>query len=902
MTQVAVPPGAGAAQPEPEPVPEGHVRLTIDGASVIAPKGELVIRAAERIGIAIPRFCDHPLLEPVGACRQCLVEVEMGGRPMPKPQASCTQTVADGMVVKTQLSSPVAEKAQRSNLEFLLLNHPLDCPICDKGGECPLQNQVLANGSAQSRLRDPKRVFTKPIAVSSEILLDRERCVLCQRCTRFSDQIAGDRFIDLLERGSAQQIGINSEEPFQSYFSGNTIQICPVGALTSAAYRFRARPFDLVSTDTVCEHCAGGCALRTDHRAGAVTRRLARTDPQVNEEWNCDKGRFAFAYVREGDRITRPLVRGADGELQPASWTEAMQVAARGLLTARDSGGVGVLTGGRLTVTDAYAYSKFARVALRTNDIDFRARAHSAEEAAFLADRIAGGTPAGTGVTFEALEKATAVLLVALEPEEESAILFLRLRKASRHGVPVFSVAALASRGLAKMAGTLIGAVPGEEPAVLRGLAAENEGSAGVPDAADRNRLGVLLRTPGAVVLVGERAAEIPGLLTAVGGLVDATGAGLAWVPRRAGERGAIEAGALGSLLPGGRPVVDPAARAEVESAWGVTIPDVPGRDTAGILAAVGILDEADEVDGEVGGDGDGDGDAAAAGGAPREGEITVADGEPGRPGLAGLLIGGVEISDLPDPAAALAAVASAGFVVSLEIRVSAVTELADVVFPVAAAAEKSGAYVNWEGRVRPFPAALPQAGMLDEARILDTLGVEMDVDLYTQTPAAAAAEMARLGVWSELGGRPGDGPGIVRRIAGAIGRAVDTVADAARAGADAVLHPDQLVLSSWRMNLDGGRAMDGEPHLAGTAKPDVARLSATEAARRGLVDGELVAVRGPASTITLPLAVSEMVDGAVWVPAHVDGIGTAGRLGAGVGEGVQVESAGTVRTGGRGL
>ena len=475
MTQVATPP-AGAPAPEPEPVPEGHVRLTVDGVSVIAPKGELVIRTAERIGIAIPRFCDHPLLEPVGACRQCLVEVEMGGRPMPKPQASCTQTVAEGMVVKTQLSSPVAEKAQRSNLEFLLLNHPLDCPVCDKGGECPLQNQTLANGSAASRLRDPKRVFVKPIAVSTEILLDRERCVLCQRCTRFSDQIAGDRFIDLLERGSAQQIGINSEEPFQSYFSGNTIQICPVGALTSAGYRFRARPFDLVSTNTVCEHCASGCALRTDHRAGAVTRRLARIDSDVNEEWNCDKGRFGFPYVREPDRLTRPLVRGADGELHEASWTEAMAAAAAGLLAARDSGGVGVLTGGRLTVTDAYAYAKFTRLALRTNDIDFRARAHSAEEAAFLAARVAGSSPHRGGVTYTELEKASAVLLVGLEPEEESPILFLRLRKASRHGVPVYSVSAVLTKGLHKLSGTLIGAVPGAEAEIVSALASDAGG------------------------------------------------------------------------------------------------------------------------------------------------------------------------------------------------------------------------------------------------------------------------------------------------------------------------------------------------------------------------------------------------------------------------------------------
>jgi len=870
MTQVANPPSAAPA-PEPEPVPEGHVRLTIDGISTIAPKGELVIRTAERIGIAIPRFCDHPLLEPVGACRQCLVEVEMGGRPMPKPQAACTQTVADGMVVKSQLSSPVAEQAQRSNLEFLLLNHPLDCPICDKGGECPLQNQVLANGSATSRMHEPKRVFTKPIAVSSEILLDRERCVLCQRCTRFSDQIAGDKFIDLLERGSAQQIGINSAEPFQSYYSGNTIQICPVGALTSAAYRFRARPFDLVSTETVCEHCASGCALRTDHRAGAVTRRLARIDPEVNEEWNCDKGRFAFPYVREGDRITRPMVREPDGALVPTSWTDAMEIAARGLLEARDNGGVGVLTGGRLTVTDAYAYAKFARLALRTNDIDFRARQHSAEEAAFLGARVAAGTPESTGVSYAALEKATAVLLVALEPEEESPILFLRLRKASRQGVAVFSLGALTTRSLEKMAGTLVGAVPGDEPSVVTALASDTLAGTGVPDAEHRNKLGALLRTPGAVVLVGERAAEIPGLLTAVAELTEATGAGLAWVPRRAGERGALDAGAIGNLLPGGRPVSDPAARAEVERAWGASLPATPGRDIAGILAAVGISEPFAEPDNDSEPFAEPDTDSAA-----EDGSGDRALDEPAR-GLAGLLIGGVQISDLPDPAAALAAVASAGFVVSLEIRASAFTELADVVFPVAAAVEKSGAYVNWEGRTRPFAAALPQAGTLDEARILDTLGVEMDVDLFTQTPAAASADMARLGVWT---GDREFAPVAVTEPA------VTVPAAAEQPGAG-------FVLTSWRMNLDGGRGLDGEPHLAGTARPDVARLSATSATALGVRDGDLVSVRGPSSAITLPVAVTEMLDGVVWVPARIDGIGTPGRLGANVADRVQVVAAG---------
>ena len=223
-----------------------------------------------------------------------------------KPQASCTMTVAPGMVVKTQYTSEGADKAQQGVMELLLINHPLDCPVCDKGGECPLQNQAMSNGRSTSRFEDVKRTYPKPINISSQVLLDRERCVLCARCTRFSDQIAGDPFIALVERGALQQVGIYEEQPFESYFSGNTVQICPVGALTGAAYRFRSRPFDLVSTPSVCEHCASGCAQRTDHRRGTVLRRMALNDPAVNEEWNCDKGRWAFAYTSVGDRLELP--------------------------------------------------------------------------------------------------------------------------------------------------------------------------------------------------------------------------------------------------------------------------------------------------------------------------------------------------------------------------------------------------------------------------------------------------------------------------------------------------------------------------------------------------------------------------------------------------------------------
>src|SRR6201985_1952586 len=336
-----MPPAAKTETGGDEVPPPDMVTLTIDGNEISVPKGTLVIRAAELMGIETPRFCDPRLLDPVGACRQCLVEVE-GQR---KPLASCTTVATDDMVVRTQLTSEAADKAQHGVMELLLINHPLDCPMCDKGAECPLKNQQMSNGRADSRFTDVKRTFAKPINISAQVLLDRERCILCARCTRCSEQIAGDPFIDMQERGALQQVGIYANEPFESYFSGNTVQICPVGALTGTAYRFRARPFDLVSSPSVCEHCAGGCSERTDHRRGKVLRRLAGDDPEVNEEWNCDKGRWAFRYANQPDVITTPLIRDADGTLQPASWSHAVAIATRGLEAAR--GRAGVLVGGR---------------------------------------------------------------------------------------------------------------------------------------------------------------------------------------------------------------------------------------------------------------------------------------------------------------------------------------------------------------------------------------------------------------------------------------------------------------------------------------------------------------------------------------------------------------------------
>lgn len=799
-------------------VPEGHVKLVIDGETVIAPKGELLIRTAERLGTVIPRFCDHPLLEPAGACRQCLVEVEMGGRPMPKPQASCTMTVADGMVVKTQLTSPVADKAQQGVMELLLINHPLDCPICDKGGECPLQNQAIAHGRSDSRFHEHKRTFPKPINISTQVLLDRERCVLCQRCTRFSAQIAGDPFIELLERGSQQQIGVAQDKPFQSYFSGNTIQICPVGALTSAAYRFRARPFDLVSAPGVCEHCSSGCAERTDYRRGKVQRKLAGDDPQVNEEWICDKGRFAFRYATTGDRIKRPLVRDAEtGELRESSWTEALQVAAAGLAAARDANGVGVLTGGRLTVEDAYAYSKFARIALRTNDIDFRARPHSAEELEFLSGTTVFTNP-DNGVTFQGIEKAPAALLVAFEPEEEAPIVFLRLRKAARKGTTkVFHLGQFTTPAVEKTFGTLLACVPGAEANALNGL---QEHASDVVE---------LLSKPGAVILVGERAAEIPGGFTAVARLAERTGAKVAWIPRRAGERGALAVGATPNLLPGGRHVANTAARTEVERTWGVeegSIPATPGRDTTAILTA-------------------------------------AANGE-----LSGLVVGGVDPFDLPDPALAEKALAGAGFIVSLELRPSAVTAHADVVLPIAPAVEKAGSYLNWEGRRRDFGATLEGVGSLPDCRVLDTLAVEMDADLFTQTPASAAADLARLGEGTPSGSSLNVAPPL-----------------SGPAGAG------QAVLATWHRLIGNGSLQVDEPHLAGTARPVVAKVAETTAQRFGLESGGYVTVSTDRGAITLPVETDDLPEGVIWLPTNSGDVTVRRTLGAGHGSIVSVSA-----------
>ena len=823
---------------------ENLVKVTIDDVELDVPAGTLVIRAAEQAGIRIPRFCDHPLLEPVAACRQCLVEVGMPDRNtgelrfMPKPQPSCAQTVTPGMVVKTQHTSEVARRAQEGVMEFLLINHPLDCPICDKGGECPLQNQAMSEGRESSRFIDAKRTYRKPLKLTSQILLDRERCILCQRCVRFGKEIAGDPFLDLQGRGGGtaptehhhfmgEQVGsfdtavldyfnpqakdnvkagisgpygqegiigsLNegdlapndrdvSGRAFASYFSGNIIQICPVGALTSNDYRFRARPFDLVSTASVTEHDASGSAIRVDIRRGEVLRRLAGNDPEVNEEWITDKDRFAFKWSGV-QRLNTPFVR-ENGQLVPTSWSDALDRIHRAL-AGLSGDQVGFLPGGRLSFEDAWAWSKFARTVVGSDSIDMRSRSHSEEERSFLAAHVAGS---GLGVTYSQLESAGQVLLVGLEPEDECGAIFLRMRKATRKGkLRVASLAPMTSRGLAKLSGELLRCAPGTEVEV----AAEIREGGEFADLASR--------LDGGVILVGERASRTPGLLSEVVRLAERTHCRIQWVPRRAGERGGVEAGLLPGLLPFGRPLASQEARESL--AWG-EIPAQRGLDATQMLEA-------------------------------------AADGR-----VKALVVGGVDLRDFDDPAAARKALDEVDFLVSLEVRRSEVTDRADVILPVAPPLEKNGTFINWEGRLRPFGQAIASRSQTDRL-VFDALASEFGVDLGLHDLVGLYDQVNPLMQWN--GQREEFVPA--------------TASELVEVG------QGEALLATHKPMLDAGRLQDGASMLAGSARRPVVFASRATVAGLGIDEGEELTLSTQRGSITLPLQFADLPDGVVWVP-----------------------------------
>jgi NADH-quinone oxidoreductase subunit G len=671
------------------PGPE-QVHITVDGRQVEVPNGELLIKAAQDHGTYIPRFCWHDRMKPVGMCRMCLVEVE-GMRGL---QIACATPVYDGMVVDTQNDS--VRKAQDGVLEFLLINHPLDCPVCDRGGECPLQDQTLAFGPGESRYVEEKRHFEKPIPISDLVLLDRERCIQCGRCTRFADEIAGDPLIDFGGRGELTEVITYPDEPFTSYFSGNTVQICPVGALTATPYRFKARPWDLTTSETSCVTCAVQCRAAVQSSSNRLIRLLGVDSDPVNEGWLCDKGRYGYEWVHSDDRVRVPMVR-RQGALVEASWPDALDAAAAGLRKVLDVHGpdaVAVLGGGRGTNEDAYVWARFAKGVLGTDNVD-----------AQLGDGLPADLVLGMPrAKISDCDRAAAIVLLAPDVKEELPVLFLRVRNATVElGVPLIDVASC-DHGLTPYADAVIRHAPGEAHKAVQQLVRALDGDRTGEDAVDRARELVEGREGDVVVILGRTSvAEAPdSVVSGAAAIASRPRTTFLSALRRSNVHGALDLGLAPGFLPG-RVTLD-AGRAHFTEAWG-QVPDRRGLDAAGILQAA--------VDGQLHG-------------------LVLLDADP--------------IDDFPDRRLVRDALANVDFVVALDAFVSESTRNVNVFLPITVWGEKPGTATNLEGRVQRVSQQIsPEGTVMSDWRVAAELALRFGVDFDLETVTEVQDEIARV-------------------------------------------------------------------------------------------------------------------------------------------------------------
>ena len=650
--------------------------IVIDGRTFDADDGELIIAAAERAGVFIPRFCYHPRMKPVGMCRMCLVEVS--GPRGASLQPACFVSVAGGQEIST--ASPAARKAQEGVLEFLLVNHPLDCPVCDKGGECPLQDQAVSHGPGESRFDEEKRHWAKPIAIGPLTLLDRERCIQCARCTRFAEEIAGEPLIDFYSRGDRIEVAVFPERPFTSYFSGNTVQICPVGVLTSVPYRFKSRPWDLEQVESTCTYCSVGCRIAVQSSAGSLVRYLGIDSEPVNHSWLCDRGRYGFEACSSPDRLTSPLLR-RDGELVPIGWNEALRVVAE----AVGDGTVGIIGGARLANEDAYAWSKLARTVIGTDNIDAQ---------------LGDGLPAELVLslpraTIAQACSAKAVIVLAGDLREELPVLYLRLRTAAVHdGVPVIDCSPVHT-SLTEAASSVTYR-PGETVALARGLVGARV-SADIPGTtAEQLAAALAILRPaleaapdgaGIVVVLGRPSlTESPAQLAAAAAVMAEAWPGARFL-RRANVLGALDMGLAPGVLPGRVSLED--GRDWFAAKWG-SLPESRGLDTTEML------------------------EAAA------NGEIATL-----------VLLGADPLGDFPDRDLATRALESVRFLIAIDTLPSSSTLLADVVLPAASSVERTGTTTNIEGRVSRLAQKLVAPGFaradwVIAAEIADMLGGDL--------------------------------------------------------------------------------------------------------------------------------------------------------------------------------
>jgi NADH-quinone oxidoreductase subunit G len=671
---------------EPEPV-----TVTIDGREVQATAGDLLIRVAQDHGTYIPRFCWHERMTPVGMCRMCLVEVE-GMRGL---QISCATVVTDGMVVHTKSEATLA--AQDGVLELLLINHPLDCPVCDRGGECPLQDQTLAFGPGESRFVEEKRHWAKPIPISELVLLDRERCIQCGRCTRFADEIAGDPLISFGGRGASTEVITNPDDPFSSYFSGNTVQICPVGALTATPYRFAARPWDLSTVETSCTTCAVQCRGALQSSSNRLIRLLGVDSEPVNHGWLCDKGRFGYEVVHSEERVRAPMVR-KNGELVECSWPEALDAAAAGLRQAIEAGGPGavaLLGGARGTNEDAYLWARLMKGVIGTDNVD-------AQVGDGLPAELTVGLPEAT---IADLDRAAVIVVAGIDLKEELPVLFLRVKRAAAElGVPLVELAAR-DQSLTRYADLAIRAIPWEQGSAARRIADALSGDGAATDDATRELVELVDGRDGDVVVVlgrGDVASSAAATVQVAAELARIPNARFLPAVRRGNARGAVDLGLAPGFLPG-RVTLD-AGREWYQDAWS-TVPASAGLDGLGILAAA------------------------------RDGGVQAL-----------VLLGTDPHDDCPDRTLADAALDAVGFTVAVDAFVTDSTKRADVFLPVTMWGEKAGTASNLEGRVqRLAPKVSADGTPMPDWRIASELALRFGVDFDLESVEEVQDEIARV-------------------------------------------------------------------------------------------------------------------------------------------------------------
>jgi NADH-quinone oxidoreductase subunit G len=702
------------------------ITFTIDGREVQVPENTMLVDAAKQGDVEIPVFCYEPKLgHPVGACRMCLVEVEG----IPKLQTGCSTPVKDGMVVYTQ--SDRVKTAQQSVVEFLLINHPLDCPVCDKGGECPLQDITFGWGGGISRFIEPKRHFVKPLELSPLIAIDRERCILCYRCVRFSQEVAEDYQLVLLERGAHSYVSTFDGHPYVAPFSGNIIELCPVGALTSRPYRFRARPWDIEGAGSVCTLCPAQCNVTITVRDERALRVLQRDNVEVDDGWLCDKGRFAYQSFHVDERITEPLIRDG-GQLRPVSWERALEEAAAGL--KRAGAHTGAIVGGQSTNEEGFLLRRLMRDGLGSPHIDSRRAGALALEL-----HRALGNPK-LQAKLSDLEFAHAVLVLDTEPVNDAPILDLRLRKgvrqhglklavASPHPSSLDANAALSVRYAVGAGGVFAAALAaaladgaemeqlahqaGAEPDAVRGLAALLRSAGASEDSMATGERDGEAPAGEIVVLWGERLTAGPGaaasaqaLLALAEGLnvADVDGAGLLELPAASNGRGLREAGALPNAGPG---------LSQLEGPGGL------------------------------------DAHAIAEG---------LADGE-----LAALyLLQSDPLRELPDRELWERALAGASTVIAhASFLTEGILEHATVVFPAEAYPEKEGTIVHPDGRLQRLRPAIARPGTVRAGwQIIAELALGVGVDLdVLNGPMASRQLFAAVPFYAgltleEIGGR----------------------------------------------------------------------------------------------------------------------------------------------------